>query len=103
MGLTTTTTPASSVTRTQITSPTVGAQAHNRVPVIKISQSSPLPSRNTFQKILPQPITLIPVSRLQNIKKVDPSNNIEKIAIKTEPAEETDQSTVTTIPFHDFA
>ena len=81
----------------------VGAQAHNRVPVIKISQSSPLPSRNTFQKILPQPITLIPVSRLQNIKKVDPSNNIEKIVIKTEPGEETDQSTVTTIPFHDFA
>jgi len=81
----------------------VDAQVHNRVPVIKITQSSPLPSRNTFQKILPQPITLIPVNRLQSIKKVDPSNNIEKIVIKTEPAEETDQSTVTTIPFHDIA
>ena len=81
----------------------VDGQVHNRVPVIKITQSSPLPSLNTFQKILPQPITLIPVSRLQSIKKVDPSNNIEKIVIKTEPAEETDQSPVTTIPFHDIA
>jgi len=81
------------------------AQVNNRVPVIKITQSSPLPSRSTFQRILPhpQPITLIPVSRLQSIKKVDPSNNVEKIVIKTEPAEEPDQSSPSTIPFHDIA
>merc|ERR1712157_260949 len=60
---------------------------NNRVPVIKISQSSPLPCLNGFQKILPPPMTLISVSRLQSIKKVDPSNNIEKIVIKKEPEE----------------
>jgi len=77
---------------------------NNRVPVIKISQSSPLPCLNGFQKILPPPMTLIPVSRLQSIKKVDPSNNIEKIVIKKEPEEETDPlSTPSTIPFHDIA
>ena len=77
---------------------------NNRVPVIKISQSSPLPCLNGFQKILPPPMTLIPVSRLQSIKKVDPSNNIEKIVIKKEPEEEMDPlSTPSTIPFHDIA
>jgi len=81
------------------------SQINNRVPVIKITQSSPLPSLSTFQRILPhpQPITLIPVSRLQSIQKVDPSNNVEKIVIKTEPAEETDQSSPSAIPFHDIA
>merc|ERR1711902_390197 len=76
---------------------------NNRVPVIKISQSSPLPSLNGFQKILPPPLTLIPVSRLQSIKKIDPSNNIENVVIKTEPVEETDRPSPSTIPFHDIA
>jgi len=46
---------------------------------------------------------VIPVSRLQSIKKIDPSNNIEKTVIKTEPTEETDSSTPSAIPFHDIA
>jgi len=90
-------------------------QSMNRVPVIKITQSSSLRSLqprlpgSTFQRILPapapapSPITVIPVSRLQSIKKIDPSNNIEKTVIKTEPTEETDSSTPSAIPFHDIA
>merc|ERR1719273_725992 len=86
-------------------------QNMNRVPVIKTTQSSSLPRLPV--KILPapapspspapSPITLIPVSRLQCIQKIDPSNNIEKTRIKTEPVEETDISTASTIPFHDIA
>merc|ERR1719433_108093 len=85
----------------------------NRVPVIKISQSSSLRSIqprlpvSSFQRILPapapSPITVIPVSRLQNMKKIDPSNNIEKNIIKTEPTEESDTQIPSTIPFHDIA
>jgi len=91
----------------------VKLQNMNRVPVIKITQSSSLRSLqprlpgSTFQRILPapapSPITVIPVSRLQSIKKIDPSNNIEKTVIKTEPTEETDSSTPSAIPFHDIA
>lgn len=81
---------------------------NNRVPVIKTTQSSTQPyiPVTTYKKILPAPITLIPVSRLQvqSLKKIDPSNNVEKIVIKTEPPEEeTDQSTASVIPFHDIA
>merc|ERR1712079_592397 len=68
-------------------------QNMNRVPVIQITQSSATPSLpvTTFQRILPSPpVTLIPVSRLQSIKKIDSSNNIENVVIKTEPVEETD-------------
>lgn len=91
----------------------VKLQNMNRVPVIKISQSSSLRSIqprlpvSSFQRILPapapSPITVIPVSRLQSIKKIDPSNNIEKTVIKTEPTEESDPLTPSTIPFHDIA
>merc|ERR1712183_738699 len=71
------------------------------VPVIKTTQSSAyprppvriLPAPAPSPTPTPSPITLIPVSRLQCIKKVDPSNNIEKTLIKTEPAEETETST----------
>jgi len=81
-------------------------QNMNRVPVIQITQSSAPPSLpvTTFQRILPSPpLTLIPVSRLQSIKKIDPSNNIENVVIKTEPVEETDRPSPSTIPFHDIA
>lgn len=81
---------------------------NNRVPVIKTTQSSSRPclSVTTYKKILPAPIKLIPVSRLQvqSVEKVDPSNNIENIVIKSEPPEEeTDHSTTSVIPFHDIA
>merc|ERR1712048_500776 len=84
-------------------------QNMNRVPVIKTTQSSAhprlpvriLPAPAPAPAPLPSPITLIPVSRLQCVKKIDPSNNIESTVIKTEPVEETE--TPSTIPFHDIA
>jgi len=88
-------------------------QKMNRVPVIKTTQSSarprlpvrilPAPAPASAPAPSPSPITLIPVSRLQCIKKIDPSNNIEKTLIKTEPVDETETSTPSTIPFHDIA
>merc|ERR1711879_622435 len=41
--------------------------------------------------------------KLQNMKKIDPSNNIEKTVIKAEPTEESDTQIPSTIPFHDIA
>jgi len=91
-------------------------QNMNRVPVIKTTQSSAHPrlpvkilpapapaSASAPTPPAPSPITLIPVSRLQCIKKIDPSNNIEKTFIKTEPVEETESPTPSAIPFHDIA
>merc|ERR1712018_1024918 len=61
-------------------------QNMNRVPVIKITQSSTPPS--------------LPVTTFKNIH---PSNNIENVVIKTEPVEETDNPSPSIIPFHDIA
>jgi len=81
----------------------VNGEANNRIPVIKTSQSfsTSTPPMVNFKRILPSPspITIIPVSRLQEI---DTSNNRQNIVIKTEPVEEPEASPPN-IPFHDFS